>query len=65
MRPYLPAYRSYLYREWRACERFGILPSGIERRWDENVPWFQAMLMAYNEIREIEESDMAFPRIGF
>jgi hypothetical protein len=43
--------------EWRACERFGIIPSGVKRDWDENPAWIQALLMAYDQVRAIEIDD--------
>jgi hypothetical protein len=43
--------------EWRACERFGVIPSGVKKEWEENVPWIQALLMAYDQIRTIEVED--------
>lgn len=47
---------------WRACERFGILPPEIKSDWDENPPWNQASLLAYEQLRqheEVKESEMA------
>ncbi len=44
------------YAEWSACERFGILPSNIAGKWDENNVWSQAKLLAYDQIRSIEDA---------
>jgi ABC-type nitrate/sulfonate/bicarbonate transport system substrate-binding protein len=44
--------------EWRACERFGIVPANVKREWDENPAWVQALLMAYDQVRAIETQDM-------
>jgi hypothetical protein len=43
--------------EWRACERFGIVPANVKREWDENPSWVQALLMAYDQVRTIETQD--------
>lgn len=41
--------------EWRACERFGIIPPDVKPEWDENTAWQHALMMSYNSIREQEE----------
>jgi hypothetical protein len=46
------------YAEWRACERFGILPPGVQPRWEDNHDWIQALLIAYSQIRSQEEVPM-------
>ena len=60
----LPMYRTHLYSEFRACERFGLLPPGINHCWDDNLPWMQALLLAYSEIRNIEEMQFATALAG-
>lgn len=47
-----------MYSEWRACERFGILPSGIARGWDECNIWARAKLLGYDQVREHEEFEI-------
>lgn len=42
---------------WRVCERFGVLPPGIKRDWDSNVPFTHAMMLAYNQVRQYEERE--------
>lgn len=42
---------------WRACERFKLVPPGVKTKWDDNEPWNQALLLAYEEVRNIEEAD--------
>jgi hypothetical protein len=44
-----------LYVEWRACERLGLVPSGIRRRFEENVPWAKLLIMAFEQVRETED----------
>jgi hypothetical protein len=48
-----------MYLEWRACERFGILPEGISPVWSDNAPWLQALLLAYATIRDREEMELS------
>jgi hypothetical protein len=50
-------YRSSVYTIWRTCERFGILPKGIKTEWINNNSWGQAQLIAYEQIRNIEENE--------
>jgi len=45
-----------LYAKWRACERFGILPPGVKDSWKRCNRDAQAELIAYNQIREIENN---------
>lgn len=41
---------------WKACERFGILPPDMKsNKWDDLNVIDQAMLISYNQIREVEE----------
>lgn len=40
---------------WRACERFGIIPPGTYKDWDDNSPWQQAALIAFDQIRTVEK----------
>lgn len=40
---------------WRACERYGIRPPGCHDQFDDCPPWLQAMLIAYDQIRQTEE----------
>ena len=51
---------------WRTCERFGLRPPGVKRNWDEMEDDFitQSLLVAYNQIREIEEDQMAAAMVG-
>lgn len=42
---------------FRVCERFGILPPETSRSWDSMHGWAQALLLAYNAIREQEEQE--------
>lgn len=51
----LPKGRSILYAEWRSCERFGILPAGVKRRFEDNDWWTQLHLIAYDQIRSVED----------
>jgi hypothetical protein len=52
----IPEGRTQDYAIWRACERFGVLPPGLRKHYDDLPPWFQAMLIAYDQIRQIEEA---------
>jgi len=42
---------------FRACERFGVRPPGIKQSWEEMDCFSQADLIAYDEIRAIEETE--------
>jgi hypothetical protein len=44
---------------WRACERFGIRPPGLKAEWDEIHPWHQAQALAFDQIRSVEEAQLA------
>lgn len=48
-------YRKELYAIWRSCERFNILPPGVTDNWDSNNVWGQAQLIAYDQIRQVED----------
>lgn len=41
---------------WRICERWGILPPGVTHRYEDNDPWAEACLLAYEQIREYEDT---------
>ena len=45
-----------LYLTWRMCERWGVLPSGIKTPLDINEPWLVSLLLAYEQVRELEET---------
>ncbi len=47
--------RTMVFAIWRACERFGILPPGTTRQFDECNTWAQSMIVSYDQIRQIEE----------
>ena len=53
----MPQFRTIDYAIWRACERFNILPPDIMCNWNDNNVWGQAQLIAYEQIRNIEESE--------
>tara|TARA_Y100000034_G_C6819103_1_gene368721 strand:- start:531 stop:689 length:159 start_codon:yes stop_codon:yes gene_type:complete len=44
---------------WRSCERFNLKPTNIKENFYDNDSWNQALLLAYNQIREYEEMEMA------
>jgi hypothetical protein len=46
------------YTIWRACERLGIRPPGIENSWDDCNIWSQALILSYSQIRELEEIEL-------
>ena len=52
----LPQGRSATYLIWRACERLGLMPPGLKEEFGDNNMWAQALIMAYHQIREIEET---------
>lgn len=47
------------YAIWRSCERFGILPPGVESKWDNNDWWSQSCIIAYDQVRQHEEIELA------
>lgn len=47
------------YAIWRSCERMNIRPPDmVKGSYDELEAWPQANIIAYNQIREIEEMDI-------
>jgi hypothetical protein len=42
----------------------GIIPPNIVRDFDENTNWDKAIIIAYEEIREHEESQAICPLMG-
>jgi len=60
----MPKFRTFEYTVWRACERFGILPPHIESTWKDCHAWGQALLVAYNQIREVEENEQLAAMAG-
>lgn len=44
---------------WRSCERFNMIPPDIEKTFENNTSWQQAQILAYENIREMEELDIA------
>ena len=53
----MPKYRSGMYTVWRSCERLGIQPSNVASDFDDCDPWTQCLIMAYGQIRDIEEAE--------
>ncbi len=49
--------RTGLYLVFRACERFGLLPPGMHREWDELPNWQKQLLIGFEQIREREEAE--------
>lgn len=46
------------YAVWRACERSGLRFPGVGKpSWDDLNVWMQAKLLAYHQVREIEEAE--------
>lgn len=45
------------YAEWRACERFNVLPPGVKPKWDDMGKIAQCELLGYNQVREHEEHE--------
>lgn len=31
-----------------------MLPPGVKEKWEDNLPWQQCMMIAYNQIRDYE-----------
>jgi len=46
-----------LYAEWKACERLRIRPKDVKDKWDDNDVMTQALIIAYNHIRDIEDAE--------
>lgn len=51
----IPKGRTHEYLIWRSCERWGMLPPGVEKEWDKNNINTQASLLAYEQGRQKEE----------
>jgi len=52
----IPDGRTMEYSIWRSCERFGIRPPDVETDWNSCNVQTQAMLLSYDQIRQIEEA---------
>jgi hypothetical protein len=52
----MPPSRTVKYSIWRSCERFKLDP----RNWDELDIAFQADLIAYDQIRQVEEQELVY-----
>jgi hypothetical protein len=45
-----------LYTIWRSCERFNILPPSVKPEFENNEPWTIALIIAYEQIRQMEDN---------
>jgi hypothetical protein len=45
-----------MYAIWHACERFRLLPPDVKPQFEDNTAAIQAMLIAYDQIREYEDA---------
>jgi len=59
----LPPSRTEKYAIWKACERMNIRPPDIESCWDDNNIWCQAQLIAWNQIRDMEDAEILKARM--
>lgn len=59
----LPPSRTEQYAIWKACERMNIKPPEIKSKWDDNNIWGQAQLIAYNQIRDMEDMEILKARM--
>ena len=57
----MPSGRTELYAKWRACERLGLTPPDVKKEWTENTAHTQSLLIAYSQIRDVEDVKCAFP----
>jgi len=57
-----PRYRTGTYAIWHACERLGIRPPEVKSAWDDNGVQIQAMILAYDQIRDHDEHER---EVGF
>lgn len=46
-----------LYAKWKSCERLGIRAPCVKPSWEENDILTQAEILAYGQIRDIEEAN--------
>ena len=51
----LPSGRTALFEEWRACERLGIRPPGVQSTLATCDPFTRFLVIAFNQIRTHEE----------
>lgn len=51
----IPEGRTTEYAIWRACERFGVRPPGVEPGWDDCNVAARASIVAFDQIRQTEE----------
>jgi hypothetical protein len=48
-----------LYYTWRICERFNLTLPTIKENFYDNSSYTIARLLAYEQIRELEEAELA------
>ena len=51
-----------MYAIWRSCERLGVLPPEVKDCWEDNSAISQAFMLAYSQVRECEEAQVAGSR---
>jgi len=59
----LPPFRTEDYAIWSCCERFQILPPGCARAWDDCDVWARARLIAFNQVRSLEDAELEEARL--
>jgi hypothetical protein len=55
----MPKGRSETYAVWKACERLRLTPPNVKQAWSDNDTETQGMIIAYSQIRESEDADLA------
>jgi hypothetical protein len=53
----MPPSRTEKYAIWKACERMNITPPEIKNEWESNNIWNQAQLIAWSQIRDVEDAE--------
>lgn len=53
----MPKGRTTQYAIWLACERARVIPPDVKAHWEDNSAYMQAELIAFSQIRSIEESE--------
>ena len=56
--------RTELFAIWRACQRFRILPPGVEPRWEDCNTMTQAHLLAFDQLQSHDESEFQMKLVG-
>lgn len=59
----MPSGRTVQYAMWKACERLRLRPKDVKEEWEDNTPYVQSLLIAYSQIRDVEDAEKCVSRL--